>query len=90
MLKSRKMKAVLIGIVAILLILLFPIPDSDASMDDGGTRGYTALTYQMVRWNRIMPSEEVYDKFEKRFTFWKNLCMDDFVLRFVGRKQAAF
>lgn len=62
MLKSRKIKAALIGIVAILLILLFPIPDSDASMDDGGTRGYHALTYQMVRWNRIMPSEEVYDK----------------------------
>ncbi|MCR5458416.1 MAG: hypothetical protein K6F51_00810 [Acetatifactor sp.] len=62
MLKSRKMKVALMGIVAILLILLFPIPDSEASMDDGGTRGYTALTYQMVRWNRIMPSEEVYDK----------------------------
>ena len=62
MLKSRKRKAVLIGIVAILLILLFPIPDNDASMDDGGTRGYTAMTYQLVRWNRIMPSEEVYDK----------------------------
>ena len=38
--------------VAILLILFLPIPRG--TCDDGGTREYSALTYKIVVWNRLV------------------------------------
>ena len=42
----------IIIIVGVALILFFPIPRG--SYDDGGTREYTALTYKIVVWNKLM------------------------------------
>lgn len=46
-----------IAVAAVLAILLVPIPRSPYK--DGGTRAYTALTYKIVRWNR-MTTDGVY------------------------------
>ena len=42
----------IIAAVALVLILFLPIPHG--SYDDGGTRVYTALTYKIVKWNRMV------------------------------------
>lgn len=55
-----KKKWIIIGSVIILLVVLFlPVPQT--SLDDGGTREYTALTYKIVHWNRIF-DDGVYEK----------------------------
>ncbi len=49
-------KIVLIPIVAaviLLAVLFLPIPKGEAN--DGGTKEWTALTYKIVKWNRIDP-----------------------------------
>lgn len=38
-------------VIALLLVLFLPVPQG--SYDDGGTRDYAALTYKIVKWNRI-------------------------------------
>ena len=52
-------KRVLIAAVVLLAILVIPIPTG--VFQDGGTRTYTALTYKIVRWNRLLV-EDVYSK----------------------------
>ena len=37
--------------IAVLAILFIPVPGP--SYDDGGTREFTALTYNIVRWHRL-------------------------------------
>ena len=49
---KKKIIIPIIIVVGIALILFFPIPRG--SYDDGGTREYTALTYKIVVWNKIM------------------------------------
>ncbi len=46
-----KKKWWLIGIVAVVLLLVIPIPTG--VYKDGGTRTYTALTYKIVGWNHM-------------------------------------
>ena len=46
-----KKKRLIIGAIAILLLLIIPIPTG--VLKDGGTRSYTALTYKLVRWNHL-------------------------------------
>jgi len=47
--------------VILLAVLFVPIPKSP--YDDGGTREYTALTYKIVNWNRLIDSDSgVYNK----------------------------
>lgn len=62
------MKKIVIGICAsvliVLAVLFVPIPR--AAYDDGGTREYTALTYKIVKWNRIH-ADGVYDKTDVYF-----------------------
>lgn len=54
-----KKKKIIIAIAAavILLVLFLPLP---ATYKDGGTKSYTALTYRIVVWNRIMGENENY------------------------------
>lgn len=44
-------KRLFLGAIAILLLLIIPIPTG--VLKDGGTRTYTALTYKLVRWNHL-------------------------------------
>lgn len=45
------MKKILLAILAVLLILLTPIPAG--TLKDGGTKVYRSLTYKLVVWNRL-------------------------------------
>ena len=55
----RKKIWIPIMIVAVLAILLIPIPTG--VYEDGGTRVYSALTYKIVDWNRFVSADETYD-----------------------------
>lgn len=39
-------------VIAIVLVLFLPIPQG--SYDDGGTHEYSALTYKIVKWNKMV------------------------------------
>lgn len=42
---------IIIGIVLLCVVLFTPIPLG--TIEDGGTRDYLALTYRIVKWNRL-------------------------------------
>lgn len=76
------MKKILITIAAVLitaaLILFFPIPKG--TYDDGGSREYEALTYKIIRWNRISANST----YRKTRIYWgadKNLPIDELFAR---------
>lgn len=58
------MKKRLILIVSFILvvaaIIFVPVPKT--SYDDGGTREYQALTYKIVRWNRIIDADRIFSQ----------------------------
>ena len=56
-----KRKAVLTVLASVLFLALFFVPIPGKSCNDGGTRTYRALTYQLVDWNRLT-DDGVYDK----------------------------
>ena len=56
----KKKKWIIIPIVILLLVLV--IPFSAKSYWDGGTIEFTALTYKIVRWNRMHDSCQPYNK----------------------------
>ena len=49
---KKKIIIPIIIVAALALLLFLPIPQG--TYDDGGTREYTALTYKIVAWNKIM------------------------------------
>lgn len=56
---KKKVIAAVIAI-AVLAVLFVPIPGPIAK--DGGTREYRALTYKIVKWNKIIGEGETYSK----------------------------
>ena len=48
-----KKKTVKIILLIVLLMILF-FPFAWRTYEDGGTRTYTALTYKVVKWNRLL------------------------------------
>lgn len=65
-----------------LLVLFLPIPRG--SYEDGGTREYRALTYKIVRWNKINAiitenGEPIHSTYRNTSLFWfkdKNKTID--------------
>lgn len=53
-------KDLLLTIVFIVLIMVLPVP---STFKDGGTKTYSALTYKIVKWNRLVASDETNNKF---------------------------
>ncbi len=49
-----------IAVVVLLAVLFVPIPHGQ--MDDGGSKEWCALTYRVVKWNRLVSEEETYSK----------------------------
>ena len=47
-------------IIAALLILFLPIPSG--TYRDGGTKVYSALTYKIVVWKRLLAENDIYNK----------------------------
>lgn len=54
------MKKIIISALVIILAVLF-VPVPGASYDDGGTREFKALTYKIVKWNRIYEGDLCYN-----------------------------
>ena len=48
-------KDLLVVIVCIVLIMVVPIP---VTYKDGGTKAYNALSYKIVKWNRLVAPDE--------------------------------
>lgn len=74
-------KIALIGVSVVLLIVLilfFPIPKG--AYDDGGSREYEALTYKIIRWNRIT-DKGVYRKTRLYFGTDKHRSIDELFAR---------
>ncbi|MBQ1961769.1 MAG: hypothetical protein II357_01600 [Clostridia bacterium] len=53
-------KKLLLLIIPLILFLFTPVPSP--VYKDGGTRAYTALTYKIVRWQRLQDSGKVFKK----------------------------
>lgn len=54
-------KKIITAVIALVLLILFlPIPIGPSK--DGGTRRYDALTYEIVKWQRITEDGEIYKK----------------------------
>lgn len=49
-------------ILLLLLVLLLFLPVPDGTVKDGGTKQFTALTYKVVKWNRLIDADNVYSK----------------------------
>lgn len=69
--KKKKIKIILF--IGLLLILFFPIPLG--TYDDGGTRTYMALTYKIVKWNRLRGTSHIApgaeeDRYSMTSVFW--------------------
>ena len=70
-----KKKTVIFAVSATLLALILFLPIPTGKYDDGGTREYSALTYKIVKWNKL---ESVYeggemtrvDKYTKTSVYW--------------------
>lgn len=53
-----KKKTVKIILLIVLLMILF-FPFAWRTYEDGGTRTYTALTYKVVKWNRLRGTSHI-------------------------------
>ncbi len=70
---KKKILIPVIIIFVLAVILFLPIPQG--SYDDGGTRDYNALTYKIVRWNKIVVESDekgqpIHDTYRKTSVFW--------------------
>lgn len=54
------MKKKLLLLIIPLILFFTPVPSP--VYKDGGTRAYTALTYKIVRWQRLQDSGKVFKK----------------------------
>ncbi len=81
-------KKIGIAVAAVLviatLVLVVPIPKG--SYDDGGTREYEALTYKIIRWNRVT-ADGSYHKTRLYFGKDKHASIDDLFAREIADNQ---
>ena len=71
--RTKKKGAIIAGILLVIgLILFLPIPTG--TLRDGGTKTYSALTYRIIVWNRLIPPEpdggSDGDTYRKTSVFW--------------------
>ncbi len=71
--KKRLWLITIIAVALLALILFTPIPQG--AYDDGGTRDYNALTYKIVKWNKITAAvdetgETVHNTYKKTSVYW--------------------
>ncbi|MBR6679639.1 MAG: hypothetical protein IKL59_00090 [Clostridia bacterium] len=54
--KKNKKKLTIILIALVVLILIFPM--YRGRIKDGGTKKYTALTYKVIKWHRLIDVDD--------------------------------
>ena len=59
-------KIILIALTVLLLAAVLFVPIPGETYKDGGTRAYTALTYKVVKWNRLTEG----DTYEATKVYW--------------------
>ena len=59
-------KIILIALAVLLLAAVLFVPIPGETYEDGGTREYTALTYKVVKWNRLIEG----DIYEATKVYW--------------------
>lgn len=78
-LKKKRNKKLWIPIIVLVLAVLLFVPVPTGTMNDGGTRVYSALTYKIVKWRRLVgigryEKTRVYffpNNFKSMDTLWK-------------------
>lgn len=66
----KKKWIITLSVAVLLLCTVFFFPLPAGHYDDGGTRDFRALTYRLVRWNRLLPSENAADGLEV-YSAWR-------------------
>ncbi len=80
----KKRIAIILCSIFLVLAILF-VPFKKVNYDDGGTAEYTALTYKIVKWNRITikmddSGNHFADTLKKTSVYWvsdKNKSIDE-------------
>lgn len=70
--KKKLSKKIRIPVVVLLLLAVLFVPVSVGVMDDGGTRVYSALTYKVIKWHRMIGMGDDYYDATKVYVFPKN------------------
>ena len=70
-----KKKIIITAVIVIALVLILFLPIPQGSYDDGGTRDYNAITYKIVRWNKIIVEvdengQTVHNTYRNTSVFW--------------------
>ncbi len=69
-------KKIIISVVILIVLVVLFLPMSQEKYDDGGTRTYSALTYKIVAWNRMVAKYDEegnmsgVDRFTKTSVYW--------------------
>lgn len=66
-------------IAAVIALIILVVPFYSQAYKDGGTRTYTALTYKIVDFNKMLGDGGVYDEI-KFYPFPLNFMSDDFLM----------
>lgn len=66
-------------IAAVIGLIILVVPFYSQAYKDGGTRTYTALTYKIVDFNKLLGDGEIYDE-TKFYPFPLNFMSDDFLM----------
>ena len=64
-------KKIIVGIIILLAVLFIPHPSIHGTYKDGGTKAYNALTYKIVKWNRIVEADETDNKYVENGCYHK-------------------
>lgn len=70
--KKKLSKKIWIPVVILVLLAVLLVPVSLGVMDDGGTRVYSALTYKVIKWHRLMGMGEDYYDATRVYVFPNN------------------
>ncbi len=69
---KKRVVVIFIAIVALTAVLFVPIPQGQ--FRDGGTEVFSALTYKVVKWRRLVPAgtgvEAEESRYEKTSVYW--------------------
>lgn len=85
--KLSKKHWILLGALVLLVVLFVPFP---VAYKDGGTQIYSALTYKVVKWNRILDYEEENYKATRVYFFPKSFRSYDALWELEGVEERVY
>lgn len=88
-----KKKIIIISAIALVVAAVLFVPVPKGSYDDGGTKVYEALTYKLVKWNRLYEGDLCYNSSRIYFGEDKNKSIDELWLEInpdAGKEASVF